>query len=138
VLEVKGAVTSLGIGDAARAAGVAPSAIRYYESAGILPKSPRQNGIRRFTPDVIDMIKVIRFCRAAGVPVRQLRWIADERPGPTSRRDAWSNVVRARIADLESAMREAERMRRVLIEADACRCHDGDDCVVLRPADRRP
>lgn len=134
MLEVKGSDPGLTIGAVARATGVAPSTIRYYEAAGILPRPARKNGIRRFSPAVVDQLKVIRFCRAAGMPVRRLTWMADEKSGSTAKRDAWSKVVRDRVADLESAMRDARRLRRLLLEAEACRCHenDEDDCVVLR------
>lgn len=39
----------MSIGEVARRAGVAPSAIRYYESLGLLPVPARSGGKRRYT-----------------------------------------------------------------------------------------
>ena len=131
MLEVKG--QGLTIGEVARAAGVAKSAIRYYESVGILPPAPRKNGIRRYAPEIVDRLKVIRFCRTAGMPVRSLTWMSDDTS--VSRGDGWTRAVRKRIDDLDAAMREAKRMRRLLLAAEACRCREtDDDCVVLKAA----
>ena len=133
MLEVKAPEPGLTIGAVARATGVAASTIRYYEAAGVLPLPSRKNGIRRYSSDVVDRLKVIRFCRAAGMPMRHLRWMADDGAGSSARREAWSAVVRARIADLEASIRDAERTRALLLEAAACRCGENDgDCVVLQ------
>jgi len=40
------------IGEVARKAGIAPSAIRFYERIGLLPRVSRQGGQRRFSADL--------------------------------------------------------------------------------------
>lgn len=120
------------IGAVAKAAGVATSAIRYYEAAGILPPPARTNGIRRYTSDVVTKLQVIRFCREAGMPVRSLKWMGGSLEEGSSRRDEWLRVVRERIAAVGASIREAKQTRAMLTRAADCRCDEpGRECVVL-------
>jgi len=47
-------MSMLNIGELARNLGINTSAIRYYESIGLLPKPPRQSGWRKYDPAVLD------------------------------------------------------------------------------------
>ncbi len=59
-------MTELMIGEVARRAGVRPSALRYYERAGLLPTPRRINGRRRYDPGVLQRLDAIRFAQRAG------------------------------------------------------------------------
>ena len=61
MLEVK-----LTIGDLARQAGVRTSALRYYESVGLLAPPTRVNGRRVYDASAIDVLKLIRLAKGAG------------------------------------------------------------------------
>jgi DNA-binding transcriptional MerR regulator len=124
------------IGEVAQAAGVSTSTIRYYEAAGIMPLPVRRNGARYYDADAIDELRILRFYRASGIPIRRLASISKLQRGTSARRDVWIDVLRARIVDLESWIQEAERTRGMLERAIECRC-DGrrDDCVVLQAAE---
>lgn len=52
---------SMTIGEVARRAGIAASAIRYYERSGLLPKAPRVGGRRANDDDIVDRLAVIAF-----------------------------------------------------------------------------
>ena len=67
---------ALTIGEAASRAGVRPSALRYYERIGLLATTRRVNGRRRYEPDVLRVLAVIRLAKQAGFTVL--------RPGPSS------------------------------------------------------
>jgi len=45
--------SALTIGEVAKQAGLRPSAIRYYEKAGLLPKPLRSGGQRLYSPDIL-------------------------------------------------------------------------------------
>ena len=51
----------LTIGEVARQSGLNTSALRYYESVGLLPAPRRVNGRRRFDPGVVRLLGTVRF-----------------------------------------------------------------------------
>jgi len=123
------------IGDVARAAGVSPSTIRYYEAVGIMPPAMRKNGVRYYGADAVDELKILRFYRTAGIPIRGLASIVKHKPGTRARRDVWVDVLNARMVDLDSWIKNAERTRAMLEESIECRCNGRrDNCTVLQAA----
>lgn len=123
------------IGELARAAGMSPSAIRYYEAVGIMPPPTRRNGIRYYEAHAVDELRILRFFRASGVPIRGLASLAQHRPGTSARRDVWVDVLNARIADLDMWIAEAQRSRTALEQSIACRCNGKrEDCTVWQAA----
>src|SRR5687767_4899649 len=60
-----GTSVAMSIGEVARRAGVEPSAIRYYESLGLLPEPPRAGGKRRYDASVLDWLSLIALAREA-------------------------------------------------------------------------
>lgn len=123
------------IGEVARAAGVTPSSIRYYEAVGIMPLPARRNGIRYYEPNAVDELKILRFYRVAGIPIRGLKSIAKHRPGTGARRDVWVDVLNARMTDLDLWIEKAQRTRSLLEESISCRCNGmREHCTVLRAA----
>jgi MerR family redox-sensitive transcriptional activator SoxR len=56
----------LTIGELARGAGVATSALRYYEELGLLPAPARISGQRRYPASAVALVGVILLLRDAG------------------------------------------------------------------------
>jgi len=62
------------IGELARRSGLAATALRYYEKAGLLPESTRTaSGYRTYTPDVLPRLAFIRAARAVGLTIAEIR-----------------------------------------------------------------
>ena len=116
------------IGQVSAESGISASAIRFYESIGILPKPARKSGKRLYYDTVLQRLAVVRFYRTTGVSIRHIAkmFAADAR----SDRHA---VVRERIAEIDSYIRQARTAKRRLNDLLTCRC-DGDrrKCVVFR------
>ena len=60
-------MSSLSIGEVARRSGKAASAIRYYESIGLLPTAQRESGRRLFPEATVRTLHVIDTARNAGL-----------------------------------------------------------------------
>src|SRR2546430_15636486 len=76
----------LSIGEVARQAGLAASALRYYERAGLLPAPPRRSRQRRYTEAVFGRISLIRLALEAGftiggTPLFLFRFFEQNPPG---------------------------------------------------------
>ena len=64
---------TLTIGQVARRAGLKTSAIRYYESVGLLPAAPRESGQRRYGDDTLRRLQVIDVAKRAGFSLDEAR-----------------------------------------------------------------
>ncbi len=119
------------IGQVAKAAGIAPSTIRYYESVGLLPAPRRQSGIRTYDADIVDKLTVLRFYRSNGMSIQTLAvMIAHSRRADR----AYSReAMLARIAELETMITDARNMKKRLQQLLDCKCRgDRAKCVMLR------
>ena len=108
------------IGQVSKTVGIAASAIRYYESAGILPPPQRKNGVRDYDASAVDQLKILRFLRESGVSIRGL-----------AAKDRHAEVER-RIAELDLLIGNAMEMKRRLEALLACQCEgDTSKCVIF-------
>ncbi len=123
------------IGEAAEAAGLEATAIRFYEKQGVLPRPGRtDSGYRDYTDGDVDLLRFVRRARNLEIPLDDVRQIVELR----SRGQAPCGVVRrvmareataieSRIAELEVLRDELTRLRDL-----ADRVADdwpGGDCV---------
>ena len=123
-----GSRSDMSIGEVARRAGVAPSAIRYYESAGLLPGPRRAGGKRRYDDGVLDWLMLIALAREAGFTIAEIRWlVAGFAPG-TPPAERWRALAARKLAEIEALVARAARMRAVLRQALACGCVRLEDC----------
>ncbi len=116
------------IGDVARRAGISPSAIRYYEKAGLLPAPPRTSRQRSYDPEILGRLAIIRLAREAGFTVRETRLFltgfgAEVRPSAR-----WRTLARKKLAEIDAQMSRARAMKRVLKRNFRCGCPTIADC----------
>lgn len=112
------------IGALARATGLRPSAIRYYERLGLIPAAPRRSGWRDYGADDVQRLKRVVAARALGFSMRQLmvlgRTLADRR--------ALDAALTAKVVDLDARIESLHRTRATVAALLACRCNDARAC----------
>jgi DNA-binding transcriptional MerR regulator len=81
----------LTIGELARRAGVAPSAMRYWEELGLLPAAARIAGQRRYPESVAWLIGVILLLRDAGFALAEQKALMASR---TAVPRGWQRLAR--------------------------------------------
>ena len=89
-------ILSMGPRDVAAAAGVSPDTIRHYERHGVIPRAMRTSaGYRRYSPDTVARVALVRRALAIGFSLKELGAIFRdrERGGAPCRR------VRGIVAD---------------------------------------
>lgn len=109
----------ISIGKAAKATGLTPKAIRYYEKKGLLPARPRsEGGYRLFEDSDIKRLLFIRRAKELGIPLRQISGILDLWPGGSCEmtRPALASVLKERIGELGSQIDLFSDLRRGLEE----------------------
>ena len=112
------------IGEAARRAGVRPSAIRYYEKQGLLTAQRGAGGRRVFTMDTVERLVLIRHAKALGFTLDQIRELMNAFP---DRR--WSDLAAAKLVEVDALLRRVEGMRDGLQRISGCRCRDLQQCA---------
>lgn len=66
------------IGEAAEKTGITASTLRYYEKEGLLPSIKRdKNGIRSFTENDLQSLRIIECLKATGMPIKDIRKFID-------------------------------------------------------------
>jgi len=113
----------LGIGEVARITGRAASAIRYYESIGLLPEPVRVSGRRRYPADVLQSLAVIDTAQRAGLTLDDIRLLLR-----ASAEDA-DAVEQLRV--LREAISRAELVRKWLEQAADCCCPTLETCPLF-------
>jgi len=119
------------IGELARRAGVQLSAIRYYETAGILPPASRVNGRRHYAENTLLQLRAIKVARAAGFTTREVRVLFggfSEQIIPSAR---WNTLARQKLGELDAQIERAQAMKQILKDGLACDCLTLDQCETL-------
>lgn len=119
---------SLSIGEVAELAGIAASAIRYYEAEGLLPRPERRNGRRVYDPSVVGRLAIIHLAKSAGFTVAEVKRLLGGFARRTPPGKRWRALAEAKLAELDERIAEAERMKRVLRAVVRCECPTFTDC----------
>jgi MerR family transcriptional regulator, redox-sensitive transcriptional activator SoxR len=121
---------ALTIGEVARRVGIRQSAIRFYESAGLLPPSPRRGGRRCFDDGAVARLQVIRAARDLGFSLDDIRQLLREFPPDVPPPDRWRALARAKLPEVDEALRRLNALRRLLVAGMSCRCVTIDECFL--------
>jgi MerR family transcriptional regulator, redox-sensitive transcriptional activator SoxR len=127
----------LSIGEVAARAGLRTSALRYYEAEGLLPADARVGGRRRYAPEAVERLTLIRFCQALGFTLDEIRAILAPPRGP-AQKARWRGLVDAKLADLAGAVERAEAMMAILRTSRECDCIDVQECAARASATMGP
>ena len=115
------------IGQVAARAGVATSAVRYYERRGLLAADARQSGQRRYTPATLRRLVFIGMLQDAGLALDEIAGILD---APTVA--DWKAIAARRLDLLDDEIRRLAEARNYLAGALLCRYdHPATDCQVM-------
>lgn len=121
------------IGEAAKASGVSAKMIRYYESIGLLPPSPRTEGnYRMYDARALHVLRFIHRSRSLGFALEEIRtllslWNDRERASADVKA-----VTLRHVADLDARISELQTMRDTLMTlANACHGDERPDCPIL-------
>jgi DNA-binding transcriptional MerR regulator len=119
----------LTIGDLARRAGIAPSALRYYEKRGLLPTPARISGQRRYAESAVELVGIILLLRDVGFSLaEQKAFMAAQAVAP----DEWRQLVRRKLAELDEQIAKAQAAREAVDHALRCPYEDILSCPNFR------
>ena len=125
------------IGDLAKKAGVAASAIRYYEAAGVLPRPIRKSGRRIYGDDALVRLNLIAMAQAAGFTLKETSELlrSVDREGWRPAKSA--TFAERKIAQIDAKLDQLNFMRGLLAKSQSCGCISLQDCAVYEEAKQR-
>ena len=126
----------LTIGEVAERAGLAASAIRFYERQGLVHAERTSSGQRRFRRDVLRRIAFIRIAQRVGLSLDEIVTAlaglpVDRAPG---RRD-WERLTRGWRERLDQRIVLLEALRSGLTSCIGCGCLSLRTCALSNPDD---
>jgi MerR family transcriptional regulator, redox-sensitive transcriptional activator SoxR len=126
----------LTIGGVATRSGVAPSALRFYESAGLIASQRTIGNQRRYERATLRRVAFIQAGKSARIPLAQIHDALATLPdrGVPTRRD-WERLSRRWRDDLDRRIATLEALRNRLTTCIGCGCLSIDRCELLNPDD---
>ncbi|UDY36600.1 redox-sensitive transcriptional activator SoxR [Dermatobacter hominis] len=126
----------LSIGAVAERTGVATSALRYYESEGLITSTRTDGGQRRYSRDVIRRVSFIRIAQEVGLRLDEIKEALDALPdgrAPTER--DWHQLSTSWRPRLDEQIAVLERLRDRLDACIGCGCLSLKVCRIVNPDD---
>src|SRR6516164_3325035 len=122
-------MAQLTISQVAREIRLRPSAIRYYEQIGLLPRAERLSGQRRYDPTVLYRLAIIQRARQLGFTLTEIRRLFVGFDDSTRASERWRTLSQRKLAELDDLMDGIKAVRGVLKKLmTKCRCDTLDQC----------
>jgi MerR family redox-sensitive transcriptional activator SoxR len=123
------------IGDVADRAGVRPSALRYYERVGLLPRPGRENGRRRYDGEalreVLERLAVVRVAQQAGFTISEIRTLLDGFSEDTPPSERWRVLAQDKLPEIEALVERSLGMKDILERGLRCECLSLEGCALV-------
>jgi MerR family redox-sensitive transcriptional activator SoxR len=127
------AEATLSIGEVAERVGLNASALRYYERAGLLPPTERVGGKRRYEPDAVELLRLIRFCQQVGFTLAEVGALLTP-PTAKQTKERWRELVDSKMTEIDALIERAQAIKQVLAESRDCDCVNLADCSFVQSA----
>jgi MerR family redox-sensitive transcriptional activator SoxR len=125
----------LTIGEVASRSGVSQSALRFYESEGLIAARRTDGNQRRYPSVTLRRVALVQAGKAAGIPLERIRAALDTLPeGKPTKRD-WERLSSSWAAELDERIATLEAIRTRLTTCIGCGCLSLQTCGLLNPDD---
>lgn len=128
---------TLTIGEVARRTGLRTSAIRYYESVGVLPEPDRARGQRRYTPGTVRRLQVLDVAKRAGFSLDEARVLLATGDEGTPAHEQIRELAQRKLPEVDALIERAQAMRAWLSTATSCSCESLETCALFDLGDER-
>lgn len=126
----------LTIGELSERAGVAPSALRYYESQGLIRATRTPGNQRRYARSTLRRIAFIRSAQRVGLTLEEIAEAMSTLPeGRTPTKADWARLSRSWRPRIDAQIERLERLRYRLDSCIGCGCLSLARCSLSNPDD---
>lgn len=123
-------------GEVSERAGVAVSALHFYERQGLITSRRTAGNQRRYRRDVLRRLAFVRIAQRVGIPLAQIRAELNRLPNERtpSRRD-WQRLSKTWRTELDERIRYLEQLRDDFTSCIGCGCLSLRQCALANPDD---
>jgi len=126
----------LPVGTVAKRSGFAASALRYYETQGLIHAHRNSGGQRRFERGVLRRLAFIRAASNVGLSLEEIRDELDRLPeSRTPTKADWQRITTHWKGRLDEQIAALERLRDGLDSCIGCGCLSLRRCAISNPYD---
>jgi MerR family transcriptional regulator, redox-sensitive transcriptional activator SoxR len=126
----------LTIGQLSERSGVAPSALRYYETQGLIHPVRSEGGQRRYPRETLRRVSFVRVAQQVGLTLEEigeaLASLPDRR---TPTEEDWERLSTSWRPRIDARIAMLERLRDRLDGCIGCGCLSLRHCAMLNPDD---
>src|SRR5882724_6540902 len=127
----------LTITEVARRSGVASSALRFYETRGLIKSERAGSGHRRYQRVALRKIAFIVFAQRIGMTPDEVAAELSKLPeGRVPEGKDWAKLSGGWTGRIDERIAELQRLRAGLTECIGCGCLSLDRCQLTNPGDR--
>ena len=127
----------IAISEVSRRAGVAASALRFYEQRGLIKSERAGSGHRRYPRAVLRRIAFIIFAQRMGLTLDEVG--AELAKLPENRvpeRSDWAKISGSWTKRIDERIAQLKRLRAGLTRCIGCGCLSLEECQFANPGDR--
>ena len=126
----------LGVGEVSERSGVAASALRFYESEGLIDATRTSGNQRRYQRTVLRRLAFIRAAQNVGLSLDEISAALATLPqGRTPTKADWTRLSRTWRDRLDEQIAALRKLRDGLDSCIGCGCLSLQRCAVSNPAD---
>lgn len=118
----------LDIGEVSAKSGVKPSALRYYEEAGLISSVSRHGLRRQFPPEVLLQLKLISMGKSAGFSLEEIAGMFGRNGLP----DLPRSFLHQKANEIDRKIQELRAVRDTLRHVADCRAPSHMECPTFR------
>jgi MerR family redox-sensitive transcriptional activator SoxR len=126
----------LTIGELSRRSGVATSALRFYESRGLISSTRTDGNQRRYGRAMLRRVALIRAGQEVGLTLSELSSALHTLPQDgTPTKSDWERLSKSWRARLDTQIAELVALRDELTDCIGCGCLSLKSCSLFNPGD---
>lgn len=126
----------LTIGEVATRSGVATSALRFYETKGLISSERTDGNQRRYPRATLRRVALIRAGQEVGLSLAELAKALEQLPHDTTpTKSDWERLSNAWRSRLDAQIAELVALRDELTDCIGCGCLSLKSCAIFNPGD---
>jgi MerR family transcriptional regulator, redox-sensitive transcriptional activator SoxR len=124
------------VGELAARAGVATSALRFYEEHGLIVSERTKSGHRRYSGDALRRVSFIKVAQSVGMTLNEISEALASLPeNRTPTKTDWAKIAKRWQPILDDRIAMLERLRNQLSSCIGCGCLSLKSCRLYNPSD---
>ncbi|GHF89229.1 redox-sensitive transcriptional activator SoxR [Thalassotalea marina] len=127
---------NLSVGHVAKRAGVKVSTLHFYEDKGLIKSWRNTGNQRRYKPEVLRRVSVIKAAQKMGVSLEEIKQAFANLPNNrTPTKEDWDKLASQWRESLNERINYMQRLRDLLSGCIGCGCLSLNSCPIYNPED---